>query len=120
MSDLLAGSGLRAAARSVFADLILGLCAAGLALTGAGFLLLAGYWALSRELGAIQAAGITAAGLFALAAVIALILRARHQPGPVAPLQALPEQPPQAVGDPAVMAVFVAGFVLARHFLQRR
>ena len=116
----MAGSGLKAAAKSVFADLILALCAAGLALTGAGFLLLTGFWALSRELGAIEAAGLTAAGLFVLAAVMALILRARHQPGRAKPVPALPEVPPQAVGDPAVMAVFVLSFVVARHFLQRR
>lgn len=107
---------------------MLGLCAVGLALIGAGFLLLCGFWALSRELGPIPAAGLTALGLFMLAAVILLIRRARRmRPVPIAapnaasvrqPVQADPPAP--AVSDPAVMAVFVLGFVLSRHFLQRR
>lgn len=120
----MAGSGLKAAARVAIADLMLGLCAAGLALIGAGFLLLTGFWALSRELGPIQAAGLTGLGLFMLAAVVLLIRRARRmQPAPIAAAirqPVLTEPPGAAVSDPAVMAVFVLGFVLSRHFLQRR
>ena len=117
MSEFLVQSGLKAAVRSALTDLILGLCAAGLALIGAGFLLLTGYGALARELGPVWAAGLIAAGLFIMAAVILLILQARH-PRPTAKVQ--PTAPPPIVADPAVMAVFVLGFVLSRHFLEPR
>lgn len=120
----MAGSGLKAAARVAFADLMLGFCAAGLALIGAGFLLLTGFWALSREIGPVQAAGLTAAGLFLLAAIVLLIRRSRRmRPRPIAQSirqPVLAESPAPAVADPAIMAVFVLSFVLSRHFLQRR
>lgn len=119
MNDFLAQSGLKAAVRSVLTDLIFGLCAAGLALIGAGFLLLTGYAALARELGPVWAAGLLAACMFLLAALTLLILRSRH-PAAAANVQPTAPPPQPAVGDPAVMAVFVLGFVLARHLLPPR
>ena len=127
MRDFLAQSGLKAAARSVLVDVILGLCAAGLILIGSGFLLLTGYGALTRELGPLWAAGLMAAGMFVLAAVILIILRSRHQNPAAVPTATVRTTasvplttPPPAAADPAVMAVFVLGFVLARHFLPPR
>lgn len=117
MNDFLAQSGLQAAARSAFADLILGLFAGLLALTGAGFLLLTGFFALTPELGPTGAAGLIGAGLFSLAALAWLILRSRHL-RPVA--KPLPPPVSEPVADPAVMAVFVLGFVLARRMLRQR
>lgn len=116
----MAASGLEAKARSALTDLILGLCAATLALIGAGFLLLTGYWALARELGSIEAAGIIGAVFFVLAAAVVFILRERHMRVPSLPKSAPVPAPEPVVGDPAVMAVFVLGFMLSRHFLQRR
>ena len=119
MNDFLAQSGLKAAVRSVLTDLILGLCAASLALIGAGFLLLTGYAALTRELGPVWAAGLMGAGVLLLAGLVLLILRSRH-PAARAQVQPIAAPPQPAVGDPAVMAVFVLGFVLARHLLPAR
>jgi hypothetical protein len=116
----LAASGFRAKARAALTDVILGLCAATLALIGAGFLLLTGYWALARELGAIPAAGLIGLGLLFLAAIVLFILRERHIPAKPVPQPAPLTDPEPAVGDPAVIGVFVLGFVLARHFMQRR
>lgn len=106
--------------RSVLADLILGLCAAILALTGAGFLLLTGYWALARALGSVPAAGLIGAGLLVLAALLLLISRERRLHRKALPRSAPVAAPVPTTGDPAIIAVFVLGFVLSRRFLQPR
>ncbi|NCO86797.1 MAG: hypothetical protein GW886_09250 [Rhodobacterales bacterium] len=108
---------LRRAGRTAARDVAVMLLAGLVFVAGAGFLVAAGFGALSRALDPVVAALVMGAGLMALAGLI-LLARPRRRPAlapaVAAPLAAPPPLPalPQAIG-PA--ALFVAAFVLGRN-----
>jgi uncharacterized membrane protein YfcA len=100
--------------RAGFARLGLVAAALVLALTGAGFLLMAAQGALAHLIGTPAASAVIGAVLVALSM---LMLRlSRHKPAQPAPSAPLPGPSP----PPAIGAAFLAGFLLARRMSRRQ
>lgn len=120
-------SALREQARAAVGQMVLALLAGLAGLAGAVFLLVAAYLSLARVVGRPEAAGMIGVGLVLAALVIVLVLRSRqglrrHTPTPRSALQGAAPLKSDALpvpADPALFAVFVVGFVLARRYLRR-